>query len=69
MFGLSEGKNNSHSRERSITENSTALTNKLESTMDQYKAKISILLTTNDKIVNENAMLRLKRKFCIIQNF
>ena len=62
ILGHSEAKNNSLSRERSNTEKSTAITNKLENSLERHKMKCSVLQTTNDKIVQENAMLRLKRK-------
>ena len=39
-----------------------ALANNLESTIEKYKIKINVLQTANDKIVNENAVLRLKCK-------
>jgi len=60
IFGTSEGKNASQSRERSNTDRSSVLTSKLEGAIERYKMKINVLQSTNDKIVNENAILRLR---------
>lgn len=62
IYGLSDSKNKSYSRERSNNDRSMALANNLESTIEKYKIKINVLQTANDKIVNENAVLRLKCK-------
>lgn len=64
IIGLSDCKNNnSLSRERSQTELNFGINNKPDSiSIEQYKIKINVLQSTIDKVIQENAVLRLKRK-------
>lgn len=63
LVGLSEGRRESNSRERSNTDRSVAFNiSRPDSALETYKIKLSVLQSTNDQVVRENAMLRLKCK-------
>jgi len=62
-IGILENKNNCLSRGRSQTDLNFGINHKFDQiNIDKYKTKIQILQCTNDNVVKENALLRLKRK-------
>lgn len=62
VSGVYDCKPHSLSREWNNTDRSNILSSKFDAINDNSKVKVSILQSTNDKIVKENAMLRLRRK-------
>jgi regulator of replication initiation timing len=60
ILAFSDTKNKSLSRDRSQTE--LGFSNRIDSQIEKLKTKVGILQSANDKVVRENATLRLRRK-------
>lgn len=63
FLGMSEGKNHSPSLDRSQNERTQRNFGKLEKEIETLKVHVNVLQNANDKVVKENALLRLRRKF------
>ena len=63
ISGVYDWKAHSLSRECNNTDRSNITQSQLDLTIESYKIKIGVLQSANDKIINENAILRLRCNF------